>query len=143
VFDAVSDKPTAWAICSGVSDESKLIGKMSSDMGSSNLFDPMLDKLIEPGCLTRDWTQSSDSMLDKPIEPGLFAMALDRIVRCHVGQACPASLKVKLASLLACQRYNCARLMSEVEPTSATMASRTEKHQKFWAASGRLDEHKT
>ncbi|PLW47518.1 hypothetical protein PCANC_07842 [Puccinia coronata f. sp. avenae] len=44
---------------------------MSSDMGSNNLFNPMSDKLIEPGCPTQDRTQSSDPMLDKPIKPGL------------------------------------------------------------------------
>jgi hypothetical protein len=54
---------------------------MLSDMGLNNLFDPVLDKLIEHGCLTRDRTQLSDPMLDKPIEPGLFNMALDRIVQ--------------------------------------------------------------
>ncbi|PLW41917.1 hypothetical protein PCASD_12818 [Puccinia coronata f. sp. avenae] len=56
---------------------------MSSDMGSNNLFNPMSDKLIKPGCPTRDRTQS------KTIEPGLFDMALDRIVQSLVGQACP------------------------------------------------------
>ncbi|PLW54917.1 hypothetical protein PCANC_05915 [Puccinia coronata f. sp. avenae] len=62
---------------------------MSSDMGSNNLFDPMLDKLIEPGSPTRDRTQSSNPMSDKPIEPGLSHTASDRIVQSLVGQACP------------------------------------------------------
>jgi hypothetical protein len=30
----------------------------------------------------------TDPMSDKPIEPGFFNMALDRIVRSHVGQTC-------------------------------------------------------
>ncbi|PLW42393.1 hypothetical protein PCASD_06395 [Puccinia coronata f. sp. avenae] len=65
---------------------------MSSDMGSNNLFDPMLDKLIEPGSPTRDRTQSSDPMSDKPIEPGLSNTASDRIVRSLVGQTCRTGL---------------------------------------------------
>ncbi|PLW16226.1 hypothetical protein PCANC_12521 [Puccinia coronata f. sp. avenae] len=49
---------------------------MSSDMGSNNLFDPMLDKLIEPGSPTRDRTQLSDPMSDKPIEPAVLSSIL-------------------------------------------------------------------
>ncbi|PLW45482.1 hypothetical protein PCASD_05906 [Puccinia coronata f. sp. avenae] len=71
-----------------LSNEFLLIGQMSSDMGSNNLFDPMSEKLIEPGCPTRDRTQLSDPMSDKPTEPGLFDMASDRIVQSHVGQTC-------------------------------------------------------
>ncbi|PLW24051.1 hypothetical protein PCASD_14513 [Puccinia coronata f. sp. avenae] len=41
-------------------------------MGSNNLFDPMSDKLIKPGCPTRDRTQLSNPMSDKPIKPGFL-----------------------------------------------------------------------
>jgi hypothetical protein len=49
-------------------------------MESNNMFNPILDKLIEHGFLTRDWTQLFDPLSDKTIKPGLFDMELDRIV---------------------------------------------------------------